>query len=202
MVYYSWKPLVKQHTTNVSRKISKSIGISYKSRGTVKQPLLKRLYFSFIHFHCNYANIAWANTYKSKLERLYRHQKYALHIINFKNKFIYAQALLHDMKALKIFQINLFRIIYFMFKCKETTAPAIFHSLFTPKPEDKHNIWSRGKLAEPFYRKKRMQFKIDYRGLYLWYEIAHHNFSKLQSFAKNNGNIAKVKKKLLPQAKH
>ena len=77
----------------------------------VKQPLLKRLYFSFIHFDCNYANIAWANTYKSKLERFFHHQKYAPHVINFKNKFIYAEGLLHDMKALKIFQINLFHII-------------------------------------------------------------------------------------------
>ena len=58
----SWK----QHINNVSTKISKSIGILYKSRGIVKQPLLKQLYFYFIHCHLNYANIAWTSTYKSK----------------------------------------------------------------------------------------------------------------------------------------
>ena len=41
----SWK----QHINNVSTKISKSIGILYKSRGIVKQPLLKQLCFSFVH---------------------------------------------------------------------------------------------------------------------------------------------------------
>ena len=56
------------HGNDVSTKISKSIGILYKSRGIVKQPLLKQLYFSFIHCHLNYANIAWASPYKSKLE--------------------------------------------------------------------------------------------------------------------------------------
>ena len=50
----SWK----QHINEASGKISKSIGILYKSRGIVKQPLLKQLYFSFIHCHMNYANIA------------------------------------------------------------------------------------------------------------------------------------------------
>ena len=45
----SWK----QHMNDVRKKISKiskSIGILYKSREIVKQPLLKQLYFSFIAF--------------------------------------------------------------------------------------------------------------------------------------------------------
>ena len=73
----SWE----QHINNVSTKISKSIGIPYKSRGTVKQSLLKQLYFSFVYCHLNYANIAWPSTYKSKLEGLYRYQKHAVRII-------------------------------------------------------------------------------------------------------------------------
>ena len=43
----SWK----QHMNDIRKKISKiskSIGILYKSREIVKQPLLKQLYFSFI----------------------------------------------------------------------------------------------------------------------------------------------------------
>ena len=52
----SWKQDINDDNT----KISKSIGILYKSRGIVKQPLFKQLYFSFIRCHLNYANIAWA----------------------------------------------------------------------------------------------------------------------------------------------
>ena len=140
------------HGNDVSTKISKSIGILYKSRGIVKQSLLKQLYFSFIHCHLNYANIAWASTYN------------AARIINFKDRFTHAQPLLHNMKALNIFQINLFHIIFFMFKCKKKIAPPIFHNLFTPIPENKCNIRSRGKLTKPFYKKKRTPFNIDYRG--------------------------------------
>ena len=72
-------------------------------------------------------------------QALYRHRKHARFIINFKDSFTHAQLLLPDMKALNIFQINLFHIICFMFKCKEIIAPPIFHSLFTPKPENKYS---------------------------------------------------------------
>ena len=51
-----------------------------------------------------------------------------------------------------------------MFKCKKKLAPPIFHNLFTPIPENKYKIGSRGKLTKSFYRKKRTQFNIDYRG--------------------------------------
>ena len=40
----------KQHINNVSTKISKSIGILHRSRGIVKQPLLKQLYFFFVFY--------------------------------------------------------------------------------------------------------------------------------------------------------
>ena len=68
-----------------------------------------------------------------------------------------------------------------MFKCKKKKASPIFHNLFTPKPENKYNIRSRGKLTEPFYRKKRTQFNIDSRGPHLWNELAHDNFCTLNS---------------------
>ena len=122
----------------------------------------------------NYANIAWASPYKSNLEGVYRHQKYAGRIIEFKDRFIHAQPPFHDMKALKIFQVNLFQTIFFMFKCKKKIPPPISNKLFMPKPENKYNIRSRRKLTEPFYRKKHTQFKIGN-------ELAHDNFSMLDS---------------------
>ena len=94
----SWK----QHINDVSTKISKSIGILFKFRGIVKQPLLKQLYLSFIHYiHLNYVNTAWESTYKSKLEGLYGNQKHAACIINFKDIFVHVQPLLHENESPK-----------------------------------------------------------------------------------------------------
>ena len=97
--------LLKQYTPYISL-----LYICIISRGIVKQTLLKYLYFSFVHCHLNYENIAWTSTYQSKLEGLYRHQKHAARIINFKDRFTHAQPLLHEMKALNIFQINFFQM--------------------------------------------------------------------------------------------
>ena len=97
------------------------------------------------------------------------------------DRFTHAQPLPHNMKALNIFHINLFHIIFFIFKCKKKITPPIFHNLFTPTPENKYNIRSRGKLTGPFYGKKRTQFNIDYCGLHLWNELTHDNFRTLDS---------------------
>ena len=78
----SWK----QHIDIVSSKISKSIGILYKSRDVLSKQCVKQLYFSFIHNYVNYANTAWASTSKSKLGRLYRCQKHAARVIYHKDR--------------------------------------------------------------------------------------------------------------------
>ena len=105
----SWK----QRTDKLSSKISKSIGILYKSRDVSSKQCLKQLYFSFIHNYVNYAYISWASTGKSKLERLYRCQKHASHVIYHKDRYTHASPLLNDMKALnvKYFQYSVFYVL-------------------------------------------------------------------------------------------
>ena len=65
---------------------------------------LNQLYFSFIHSYVNYANIAWASTSKSKLERLYCCQKHAARVIYHKDRYTHASPLLNE--SLKYFQIK------------------------------------------------------------------------------------------------
>ena len=119
----SWK----QHTEIMSSKISKSIGILYISRDVLSKHCLKQLYFSFIHSYVNYANIAWASTSKSKLERL----KHADRVIYHKDRYTYVSPLLNDMKALNVFKLNIFNILCFMYKCKQNLNPPVFRNIFT-----------------------------------------------------------------------
>ena len=50
----------------MENKISKSIGVLFKAKKYHILKLLK-LCYSIIHTYLNYANIAWANTNKTKL---------------------------------------------------------------------------------------------------------------------------------------
>ena len=63
----------------------------------------------FIHNYKNYANIAWANTSKSELERLYRCQKNTVHVIYHKDRYTRANALLNGMKTLNFFQLDILK---------------------------------------------------------------------------------------------
>ena len=59
----SWK----QQIVIVSCRISKSIGILYKSSDVLSKQCLKQLYFLFIHNYVNYSNIIWASTTRPSL---------------------------------------------------------------------------------------------------------------------------------------
>ena len=130
----SWK----QHIKNLSSKISKSIGILYKSRDVLSKQCPKQLYFSFIHSYVNYANIAWASTSKSKLERLYHCQKHAARVIYHNDRYTHASPLLNDMKALNVFKLNIFHVLCFMYKCKQNLNPPVFRNIFTQRTKTKY----------------------------------------------------------------
>ena len=59
----SWK----QQIVIVSCRISKSIGIPYKSSDVLSKQYLKQLYFLFIQIYVNYSNIIWASNTRTSL---------------------------------------------------------------------------------------------------------------------------------------
>ena len=158
----SWK----QHVEIMGSKISKSIGILHKSRNVLSKQRLNQLYFSFIHSYVNYANIAWASTSKSKLERLYRCQKHAARVIYHKDWYTHGSPLLNDMKAL-----NIFKILCFMYKCKQNLNPPVFRNIFTHRTKTEYALRNEYSIQEPLCRTNFSQYCISYRGPYLWNKI-------------------------------
>ena len=163
----SWK----QHIEILSSEISKSIGILYKSRNVLSKQCLNQLYFSFIHSYVNYANIPWASTSKSKLERLYRCQKHAACVIYHKDRYTHASPLLNDMKALNIFKLNIFNILCFMFKCKQNLNAPVFRNIFTHRTKTKYVLRNEYSIQEPLCRTNFSQYCISCRGPYLWNKV-------------------------------
>ena len=162
----SWKAQI----ANICSKVSKSIGILYKARHYLSKFLLKQLYSAFIHSYLNYANIAWGSTHRSKLETLYRHQKHAVRVINFKDKFTHSKPLFTEMKILNIYELNIFQVLTFMYRCKLNLSPKIFNSLYTFKPPNKYTLRSK-LLIEPVIKSKVEEFSLAFRGPHLWNKI-------------------------------
>ena len=56
------------HVRTVENKIAKNIGLLYRVTQFLNEDSLKTVYFSYIHSYLNYANIAWASMYATKLK--------------------------------------------------------------------------------------------------------------------------------------
>ena len=108
----------KCHIEHICNKVSKIIGIMYKSRNILCRRLMKQLYFSFIYSYLSYANIAWASTNKYNLISFYCRQKHAVRIIYGKDRFAHTRPLFKYPKALTVDEINEFQILSLIFRCK------------------------------------------------------------------------------------
>ena len=74
------------HVRTVENKIAKNIGLLYRVNQFLNEDTLKTVYFSYIHSYLNYANIAWASMYATKLKSVYLKQKHAVRIAFNKHK--------------------------------------------------------------------------------------------------------------------
>ena len=136
----------------------------------MNKSLLKQLYSAFLHSYLSYGNLVWGSTHRSKLETLYRHQKHAVRIINFKDRFTHSKPLFVEMKILNLYELNVFQVLSFMLKCKLGILPKIFQDLFTYKPHNQNLLKSQS-LLEPIIKSKIEEFSICYRGPHLWNKI-------------------------------
>ena len=73
----------KDHVYELSKKISRGIGILLKLRNFVSTHILKQVYHSIIYSFLTYAVMVWGNTYKINIQPLVVRQKKAIRIITF-----------------------------------------------------------------------------------------------------------------------
>ena len=123
----------KRHMQLIENKVSKNVGVLYKTSKLINSKCLRSIYFSLIHSYINYAIIAWASTNKTKLKKLFGNQKQAARIIFNQDRFTHARPLLKTLNALNVYQINLLQVLLFMQKIKANPSPRIslhqFHTI-------------------------------------------------------------------------
>ena len=173
----------QSHIHYIENKISKNIGLLYKAKFLLNQKCLKSIYFSFIHSYINYANIAWASTTQTKLKKLFRCQKHVSRIIyNDEDRTTHARPLMKSLNALNVYQINILQNLLLTYKSKHNLAPAIFQEKFK---SINHKYLTRY-ASQNFYLAKSSiktsNFRISYRGPYLWNNFPSSETKTLASF--------------------
>ena len=121
---------MKNHIEIMENKVSKNTGVFYRASHLLHFKSLRKIYFSFIHVYINNANIAGTSTFKTKLQGILKKQKHTARIIFHENRFDYSRPLLKEMKALNVYQINIFQTLKSIHKKKYGIKPRIFLQQF------------------------------------------------------------------------
>ena len=158
----------KNHIEVVENKISKNIGVLYRASHLLDFKNLLKIYFSFIHIYISYTNIAWASTFKTKLQGILKKQKHAARITFHANRLDHARPLLKEMKALNVYQINLIQTLKFMHKTKYGKNPRIFLPKFREVDHQYPTRFSQNSFCYKRSACKTTSFAITLRGPTIW----------------------------------
>jgi hypothetical protein len=121
----SWK----SHISHVANKISKSIGIIFRSSFCLFDISLRILYYSIIYPYLEYCNFVWASTYSSNLRRIVLLQKRAIRILNKSEFHAHTDLFFKKLNILKFEDIRLLQLGQFMYCHKNCLLPKSFNSL-------------------------------------------------------------------------
>ena len=79
----SWKYQI----SNITKKISRAIGIMYKLRPFLPLNVMKNIYYSLIYSHIIYAIEVWGSAFKTELDKILILQKRAMRLMSYKDVF-------------------------------------------------------------------------------------------------------------------
>ena len=112
-------------------KISKSIGIIYKSSFCLPKTSLHCLYYSLVYPYLIYCVSVWGSTYQSNLSRVFILQKKIIRIISKVSFDSHTDVLFKEHGILKFFDIYFYQIGKFMYLFKKGLLPNYFRNMFT-----------------------------------------------------------------------
>ena len=160
----------KNHIEVVENKISKNIGVLYRASHLLDFKNVLKIYFFLIDIYISYANIAWASTFKTKLQGILKKQKHAARITFHANRFDHSHSrpLFKEMKALNVYQINLIQTLKFMHKTKYGINPQIFLPKFCEVDHQYPTRFSQNSFSYKRSACKATSFAITLRGPTIW----------------------------------
>ena len=164
----------KEHILNMSKKITKSIGIICKLRHFVNAQTLVQLCYAIVYPFLTYGCMVWGSTYYSNIKPLENVQKRTIRIITFAKFDARSTPLFEKLKMIKLHDIILLYTACFMYQCSNCNLQSAFDSFFTAI-NTRHNystrFASRSTFAFPKIRTNYGKFNIRYFGPKIWNEI-------------------------------
>ena len=124
--YLTWK----SHIAHVCNKVSKLIGIFFKTRKILDTDTLVMLYNTLVKPYFTYCIIIWGNSFKSYLHRVEVLQKKLLRILTFSLYNAHTQPLFRRWKIMEFNQLYTYLSSVHIFKCIYHLLPNSFWDEF------------------------------------------------------------------------
>ena len=122
----NWKP----HLHELSKKVSRGIGVLSKIRYYVNRKILHQLYYSIIYPFLTYGLSIWGNTYSSPLKPLITLQKRAIRTITFSKPDEHSEPLFMELVILKLTDLVTLHNALLMYHYYYNLLPSSFENFF------------------------------------------------------------------------
>ena len=113
----------KYHTSQVSLKVSKSLGILNRVKNILSKEVLVNMYYSLIHPYYVYCNIVWGGASLIALNKLIVLQKRAVRLITGSSYRAHTNPLFAKTRIMNVINIHKQQTLLFMFKFKHHLLP-------------------------------------------------------------------------------
>jgi len=123
---FTWRSQI----SNISKNISKGVGILNKLKHFVPERVLFSLYCTLVLPYINYGILAWGNTCKRNLDRIFKLQKKALRIISKSHYLSHSAPLFKNYNLLNVYDSYELELSTFMYKYFTNQLPKIFRNYF------------------------------------------------------------------------
>ena len=184
----SWKTHIKY----IENKISKNIGILFKSRPFLNKKSIITLLLVYSQLHKLWQCLLGQHL-QNKLEKNSQ-QKHALRIIFNKSKFEHTSGLFKSSKILNVYKLNNFSTAVFMDKIQGKSAPGIFLPKFRKSSHSYPTRFPHLNYVKVTPKLNKCKYGISYRGPFIWNNFLSTAVKEITDVAKFK---AAIKSKLL-----
>ena len=159
----------RTHINNVCKKISKSMGIIFRSCFYLSKKSKTSLYYTLVDPYLNYCNTVWSSTYKTSLNRIFLLQKRIVQILTNSETRAHAIPLFNELKILDNYNLNSIYIAKFMFLYHNHFLPPSFHNLFVTSDEiHSYNTRNASSYRPHACKTNVKQFTVVFQGPKIW----------------------------------
>ena len=151
------------------KKMSKSIGVIFRSRFFLTEKTLLSLYYTLVYPYISYCSTVWTSTYLTTLNRIYLLQKRAVRAITKSDYLAHSAPLFWRLNVLDIYQVNSFHVGKIMYKYQNRLLPSIFFYLFqTSSQIHNYNTRFATSLRPHKCRTNIKQFTVPFQDPKIW----------------------------------